>query len=42
MLRAVVAGLVCLALAVACGTLSTRAIGGVDGQATLEEVEALL
>lgn len=32
----------CLALAVACGTLSTRAIGGVDGQATLEEVEALL
>lgn len=32
----------CLALAVACGTLSTRAIGGVDGQATLEEAEALL
>jgi sugar/nucleoside kinase (ribokinase family) len=31
-----------LALAVACGTLSTRAIGGVDGQATLEEVQALL
>jgi sugar/nucleoside kinase (ribokinase family) len=31
-----------LALAVACGTLSTRAVGGVDGQATLEEVEALL
>ena len=31
-----------LALAVACGTLSTRAIGGVDGQATLEEAEALL
>jgi sugar/nucleoside kinase (ribokinase family) len=31
-----------LALAVACGTLSTRAIGGVDGQATLAEVEALL
>jgi sugar/nucleoside kinase (ribokinase family) len=32
----------CLALAVACGTLSTRAIGGVDGQATLAEAEALL
>ena len=32
----------CLALAVACGSLSTRAIGGVDGQATLEEAEALL
>ena len=32
----------CLAMAVACGTLSTRAVGGVDGQATLEEVEALL
>jgi sugar/nucleoside kinase (ribokinase family) len=31
-----------LALAVACGTLSTRAIGGVDGQATLEEAEGLL
>jgi sugar/nucleoside kinase (ribokinase family) len=31
-----------LALAVACGTLSTRAIGGVDGQATREEAEALL
>ena len=31
-----------LALAVACGTLSTRAIGGVDGQATLEEAEAQL
>jgi sugar/nucleoside kinase (ribokinase family) len=31
-----------LALAVACGTLSTRAIGGVDGQASLEEAEALL
>jgi sugar/nucleoside kinase (ribokinase family) len=31
-----------LALAVACGTLSTRAIGGVDGQATLVEAEALL
>jgi sugar/nucleoside kinase (ribokinase family) len=31
-----------LAMAVACGTLSTRAIGGVDGQATLEEAEALL
>lgn len=32
----------CLALAVACGTISTRAIGGVDGQATLEEAEAHL
>jgi sugar/nucleoside kinase (ribokinase family) len=32
----------CLALAVACGTLSTRAVGGVDGQATLEEAQALL
>jgi len=31
-----------LALAVACGTISTRAIGGVDGQATLEEAEAQL
>jgi sugar/nucleoside kinase (ribokinase family) len=31
-----------LALAVACGTLSTRAIGGVDGQATLQEAQALL
>jgi sugar/nucleoside kinase (ribokinase family) len=31
-----------LALAVACGTLSTRAVGGVDGQATREEAEALL
>lgn len=31
-----------LALAVACGTLSTRAVGGVEGQATLEEAEALL
>jgi sugar/nucleoside kinase (ribokinase family) len=31
-----------LALGVACGSLSTRAIGGVDGQATLEEAEALL
>ena len=31
-----------LALAVACGTLSTRAVGGVDGQATLEEALALL
>jgi sugar/nucleoside kinase (ribokinase family) len=31
-----------LALAVACGTLSTRAVGGVDGQATMEEAEALL
>jgi sugar/nucleoside kinase (ribokinase family) len=32
----------CLALAVACGSLSTRAIGGVEGQPTLEEAEALL
>ena len=32
----------CLAMAVACGTLSTRAVGGTDGQATLAEVEALL
>ena len=32
----------CLALGVACGTLSVRAIGGVDGQATLEEAESLL
>ena len=31
-----------LALAIACGSLSTRAIGGVDGQATLKEAEALL
>jgi sugar/nucleoside kinase (ribokinase family) len=31
-----------LALAVASGTLSTRAAGGVDGQATLEEALALL
>jgi sugar/nucleoside kinase (ribokinase family) len=31
-----------LALAVACGSLSTRAIGGVDGQPTLEEAESLL
>jgi sugar/nucleoside kinase (ribokinase family) len=31
-----------LALAVGCGTLSTRAVGGVDGQATLEEAIALL
>jgi sugar/nucleoside kinase (ribokinase family) len=31
-----------LAIAVACGTLSVRAIGGVDGQATIEEVRALL
>ena len=31
-----------LALAVACGSISTRAIGGVDGQATLEEADALL
>ena len=32
----------CLALAVACGTLSTRAIGGVDGQASLAEAVAQL
>ena len=32
----------CLALGVACGSLSVRAIGGVDGQATLEEAEELL
>ena len=32
----------CLALGVACGSLSVRAIGGVDGQATLDEAEALL
>jgi sugar/nucleoside kinase (ribokinase family) len=32
----------CLAVAVACGSISTRAIGGVDGQPTLEEAEALL
>ena len=31
-----------LAMAVACGTLSTRAVGGVDGQASLEEALALL
>ena len=31
-----------LALAVACGSLSTRAIGGVDGQASLAEAEALV
>lgn len=31
-----------LVLAIACGSLSTRAIGGVDGQATLKEAEALL
>jgi sugar/nucleoside kinase (ribokinase family) len=31
-----------LALGVACGTLSTRAVGGVDGQATLEEALARL
>jgi sugar/nucleoside kinase (ribokinase family) len=30
----------CLALAVACGSLSTRARGGVDGQPTLAEAEA--
>ena len=29
-----------LRLAVACGSLSTRAIGGVDGQPTREEAEA--
>ncbi len=32
----------CLALGVACGSLSVRAIGGVDGQATLEEAEGRL
>ena len=32
----------CLALGVACGSLSVRAIGGVEGQATLEEAEGLL
>jgi sugar/nucleoside kinase (ribokinase family) len=32
----------CLALGVACGSLSVRAIGGVDGQATAEEAEGLL
>jgi sugar/nucleoside kinase (ribokinase family) len=31
----------CLSLAVACGTLSTRAVGGVDGQPTLAEAEAV-
>ena len=31
----------CLALAVACGTLSTRGTGGVDGQARLEEAQQL-
>jgi sugar/nucleoside kinase (ribokinase family) len=31
-----------LALAVACGSISTRAIGGVDGQAGLEEADALM
>jgi sugar/nucleoside kinase (ribokinase family) len=31
----------CLRLAVACGALSTRAAGGVDGQPTREEAEAL-
>jgi sugar/nucleoside kinase (ribokinase family) len=31
-----------LALGVACGTLSTRAVGGVDGQATLDEALARL
>ncbi len=31
----------CLRLAVACGALSTRALGGVDGQATRDEAEAL-
>ena len=31
----------CLRLAVACGALSTRAIGGVDGQPTRDEAEAL-
>ncbi len=32
----------CLALGVACGSLSTRAVGGVDGQATASEAESLL
>jgi len=32
----------CLALGVACGSLSVRAIGGVDGQASLEEAEGKL
>ena len=31
----------CLSLAVACGTLSTRAVGGVDGQPTLADAQAL-
>jgi sugar/nucleoside kinase (ribokinase family) len=31
----------CLALAIACGSLSTRGIGGVNGQATLPEAMAL-
>jgi sugar/nucleoside kinase (ribokinase family) len=31
----------CLRLAVACGALSTRAVGGVEGQPTREEAEAL-
>ena len=31
-----------LAYAVACGSLSTRAPGGTDGQATVDEVEAWL
>jgi hypothetical protein len=31
-----------LAFGVACGTLSTRAVGGVDGQATLDEALARL
>jgi sugar/nucleoside kinase (ribokinase family) len=32
----------CLRFAAACGALSTRAVGGVDGQASREEVDALL
>jgi sugar/nucleoside kinase (ribokinase family) len=32
----------CLELAGVCGALSTRAVGGVDGQATLAEAEAAL
>jgi sugar/nucleoside kinase (ribokinase family) len=31
----------CLAIAVACGSLSTRAVGGTAGQPTLDEAEAL-
>jgi sugar/nucleoside kinase (ribokinase family) len=32
----------CLRLGVACGALSTRAVGGVDGQPTRDEAEALV